>query len=266
MSAAVIALLCVFAALTSCGSQTEDSNTGNNNSDDSPIVYGIPGIGVGKPEVEAAEVFDSNGFIICVDPGHGFMDGGTGENILPNGILEKDITLAMSKKLGAELTRLGYTVIMTHDGVNRPEDARYDDIFNATERTNFANSIEMDYFISLHVNAIEGKPDICGSHIYFMQSWAKINDSGELIAELIGESIEKALPDDPKPLVVDQNQQDTSFALVRDVKYPSSLVEIGFCTNESDAKNMVRDDWQETFACAVAAGINEYFTKYSDNR
>jgi N-acetylmuramoyl-L-alanine amidase len=48
------------------------------------------------------------------------------------------------------------------------------------------------------------------------------------------------------------------------VNYPSSLVEVGFCTNPNDAEKMVNDAWQEKFAQSLADGIDAYFTEYAE--
>ena len=79
------------------------------------------GIGRENKEPIAPEiVYEPKNYTICVDPGHGFVDGGTGENIFENGVLEKDITIAVSKLLRTYLEERGFEVIMTHDGINVP--------------------------------------------------------------------------------------------------------------------------------------------------
>ena len=60
-------------------------------------------------------------FTVCIDPGHGFLDGGCGDGYFENGILEKDITLSISKKLNEALGLLGFNIIMTHDGTTFPK-------------------------------------------------------------------------------------------------------------------------------------------------
>ena len=261
MLALVPLLLC---QATSCGNEdeTEEENTPTKqNITAVSVTPAKPGVGVGRVMPEAAE---PNGIIICIDPGHGFMDGGTGDGILPDGLLEKDITMSIATKLSEDLTRLGYTAILTHDGVNPPQAAVYDQIFNANERAAYANSIRMDYFISIHVNSASN-PAAEGSRIYYYDNSIKVNPIGGAVAELMGKAIEENMPEDVDPDVVDQSLDPyNSFALCREVKYPSSLVEIGFCTNETDAAKMVRDDWQEKFAQSLANGINEYFTEYAE--
>ena len=81
------------------------------------ITPAIPGTGIGRVMPVAEE---PNGIIVCIDAGHGFMDGGTGDGVLPDGLLEKDITMMIAQKLSEDLIMYGYTTIFTHDGENLP--------------------------------------------------------------------------------------------------------------------------------------------------
>ena len=79
---------------------------------------------------------------IVIDAGHGGHDTGT---IGPNGLMEKDLVLDVSLRLGRLLeTRLGADVIYTRD----------DDTFIPLEtRTAIANEHQADLFISVHANS-----------------------------------------------------------------------------------------------------------------
>ena len=261
MMALVPLLLC---QATSCG---VDDNTNENETPADPgdvavsITPAKPGIGVGRVMPVAEE---PNGIIICIDAGHGFMDGGTGDGVLPNGILEKDITMSIALKLSEDLARYGYTTFLTHDGENLPAAAVQDHIFNAYERAAFANSTTMDYFISIHVNSAQNTAAE-GSRIYYYDSSNKVKKIGGDVAEFMAKAIEKNLPDDPDPGITDQSLDPyNAFILCNQVNAPSSLVEIGFCTNPTDASRMISDDWQEQFAQSLADGIDEYFTQYAE--
>ena len=248
---------------TSCGAdETNEENTAEDQTKEAIVITpATPGIGIGRVMPVAEE---PNGITVCIDPGHGFMDGGTGDGILPDGLLEKDVTMAIARKLSEDLTMLGYTTIITHDGVNPPPDAVYDSIFNAYERAAYANSITMDYFISIHVNSSQN-PVAEGSRIYYYDSSNKTKKIGGDVAEQLVKAIEKNLPDDPDPMLYDQSLDPyNAFIVCNQVNYPSSLVEVGFCTNPNDAEKMVNDAWQEKFAQSLADGIDAYFTEYAE--
>ena len=113
-----------------------------------------PSVGIGRPEekeTEPAVVYEKKNYTICVDPGHGFVDGGTGEGVFEDGILEKDVNFAVAGKLAEFLEIRGFDVIMTHDGKNIPKaDTNGNKIFNAEERAAYANTLDIDYFVSIH--------------------------------------------------------------------------------------------------------------------
>jgi N-acetylmuramoyl-L-alanine amidase len=78
---------------------------------------------------------------IIVDPGHGGLDPGA---IGPTGLREKDVTLAISRRLEQRLRHAGFEVVMT----------RSDDRYVALEeRTAIANARRGDLLVSIHANA-----------------------------------------------------------------------------------------------------------------
>jgi N-acetylmuramoyl-L-alanine amidase len=90
---------------------------------------------------------------VAIDPGH----GGEDEGVKGTGIKEKDLTLAIARRLKAMLeARLGVRVLLTRD----------DDRNVALDgRTAVANNNKADLFISLHANAAMRKP-VAGAAIF----------------------------------------------------------------------------------------------------
>lgn len=79
---------------------------------------------------------------VMIDPGHGGKDPGA---IGPTGLKEKDVVLALGRKVREKLSRSGgFDVRMTRD----------EDVFiPLEERTAMANKGRVDIFVSLHINA-----------------------------------------------------------------------------------------------------------------
>ena len=99
----------------------------------------------GRPAAKAerpAGVIRSFVKTIVLDPGHGGKDPGA---VGRNGLMEKDVTLRISKKLRERLaSRLDSKILMTRDT----------DVFiPLEERTAIANSRDADLFVSIHINA-----------------------------------------------------------------------------------------------------------------
>lgn len=217
------------------------------------------GAGFGR-EKDEPEQKEPTGHVILVDAGHGFMDGGCGEGFYSDGTLEKDITLAVAKLLNERLQLLGYETIMTHDGENLPAaDTNNNKIFSASERVVYANELDIDYLISIHVNAFAEDSSVHGMNIYYQQSSVKVNSWGADAAKSIADSLDDAGVSTKDTNIKDGKSAGTSFALTRDVKAASSLLEIGFVTNKTDADNMVDPAWQKNVANAVADGIDKFF-------
>ncbi|WP_298082293.1 N-acetylmuramoyl-L-alanine amidase, partial [uncultured Campylobacter sp.] len=97
--------------------------------------------GAKSTSVAAGKIYKSTkGKLIVIDPGHGGSDSGA----VGNGLKEKNVVLATSKKLGALLQKRGYRVLYT----------RSTDVFiNLRSRTIFAGKKNADMFISIHANA-----------------------------------------------------------------------------------------------------------------
>jgi len=95
---------------------------------------------------------------IVIDPGHGGKEIGA---IGPSGMVEKDVTLTICRKLADALSsRLGTRVILTRND---------DVVVSLDQRTAIANQYHADLFLSVHMNAavIKGAH---GSETYFLSA------------------------------------------------------------------------------------------------
>lgn len=92
---------------------------------------------------------------VVVDAGHGGHDPGA---IGPHGVREKDVTLAMARRLKRRLERVGFQVVLTR---------RDDRFLGLDERTALANTARGDLFVSLHANA-HPRRDRGGIETYFL--------------------------------------------------------------------------------------------------
>ncbi len=261
---ALILVALLILSFVSCSVETGDESLADLSDDGYPPA--IPSEGIGREDEEQnAPTPDNNGLVICVDPGHGFLDGGCGDGYLPDGILEKDVNLAIAKMLRDELLLRGFDVIMTHDGVSFPKSAIDDgnQKFNPNERVSYVNTLDIDYFISIHVNSFVSDSSVDGMRIYFKETSRKTEKISEEVALSLSDAVYGEFPDAKEPVVVDHTD-DASFAVIRETVAPAALVEVGFATNASDAANMVNPEWQARVAEALAEGIENYFVENED--
>lgn len=231
-------------------------------------------------------------YTVVVDAGHGGPDPGMRGPI--GGALalrEKDVTLAVAKRVARELERRGMNVLMTRTT---------DTLIALSDRGRIANEHRADIFISIHVNAAnpqwKNPAATRGFETYFL-SEAKTEDERRVAAM---ENDAVRFEDGPGPGARDdalgfilsdmrQNEhlresndlaetiqsrlgrvhpgpsrgvQQAPFRVLVTAFMPAVLVEIGFGTNPSEAAFINRADGQGLIASAVADAAVIYFGHY----
>jgi len=240
-----------------------------------------PGKPATKPPLPANNVVRM--VTIALDPGHGGEDPGA---IGATGTREKDIVLAVAKKLKARLEALPNTrVMLTRDG---------DYFVPLGKRVEKARKVQADLFVSIHADAFieqrargssvfvlsekgasstaarwlatdQNKADMIGgvnlakhdrqlaSVLFDLSTTAQINDSLKLGKAVLGEigginRLHKA--------AVEQ----AGFAVLKAPDIPSILVETAFISNPEEEAKLKDDDYQEQLANAITKGIKRYFS------
>ena len=258
----ILVLVMAVVSLTSCGKPNEANDGGG---EGNKTTLATPSIGVGRHQQEADnptnDPAEDTGIVICIDAGHGFVDGGCGEGIEAlGGVLEKEINLSIANMLDETLRHMGYTTIMTHNGKDIPSwDTNKNNIFSASERVVYVNTLDIDYLVSIHVNS-NNDSSVSGLWICYEQNARKQNDWSEKIAQSISSAISENQLDVSKNVL----KSEYSLALTRETYAAASLIEIGFATNTSDAARMLDPQWQSLLAKSIADGIDDFF-KGGDN-
>ena len=197
---------------------------------------------------------------IVIDPGHGGKDGGTTNTKLK--ILEKTVSLDVSKRLGEILRAQGFEVSFT----------RTEDVYlTLAERAEFSRAAQADLFISVHFNAA-GKSTVTGVETYAMTpqfqrstSSAK-SDASDRVFEpgnaydawnsILGFSMHRALLQKLKPS--DRGLKQARFAVLRLAECPSVLVEVGYLSNPEEARKIATESYRAQIAEGLANGITAY--------
>jgi len=170
-------------------------------------------------------------------------------------IYEKDVTLAISLYLRDFLQEAGAFVIMTREedkdlaspeahrqGRRKSEDTR--------NRVKLINEQKPDFLITVHLNAIPS-PRWSGAQTFYYPSY-KENAN---MAHLIQDEIKRVLGNtDRKPMVTDD------VFIIREVKSPSVLVEVGFLSHAEEAKQLGSTEYQKAMANAIYQGILRHFS------
>lgn len=214
---------------------------------------------------------------IVIDPGHGGKDKGA---ISPNGLYEKDIVLALAKKLKKSLeSTSGCEVILTRTN---------DRFLSLEERTAIANAQKADLFISIHTNAHENR-NLHGTETYFLNlsndkesarvaalenatSTRRISDLENILKDImlntkINESAKLAKTVQSNLIknlrknynrVKDLGVKQAPFYVLLGAEMPSVLIETAFITNKNEEQRLSDKNFQKNLVAGISSGICSY--------
>ena len=224
---------------------------------------------------------------IVLDPGHGGLDVGAKGKF---GSLEKDIDLAISKKVKALIEQSqAYRVVLPRDKDVNP---------SLENRAAIANNNDALVFLSIHVNGSFRKK-AQGSETFFMSLNATDEESRRLAyqenrEQALDKSIAGADKDDIKMILWDMAQsayikqssqlaeliqaqlnsllgtanrgiKQADFVVLRGVACPAVLVEAAFISNPEEEQKLVDEAFQDNVAQAVYTGLMRFLAAYGKN-
>jgi N-acetylmuramoyl-L-alanine amidase len=220
--------------------------------------------------------------VIVIDPGHGGKDPGASG---PNGIHEKDIVLAISRKLYADLAQEpGVKVYMT----------RYGDYYiGLRQRLQLARRDKADIFIAVHADAYKD-PYSNGASVFALSLRGASSEAARWLAEKenyseLGGVDLNGKNDMLRSVLIDLSQTATitsslwlgndvlgqinhistlhkgkveqaPFVVLKSPDIPSILVETGFISNPKEERALSSAAYQQKMALAITQGINQYFS------
>lgn len=200
---------------------------------------------------------------IVIDPGHGGSDRGTHGR----SSFEKSMTLDVARRVERKLAGSGLRVILTRTS---------DKTVALEDRVEFARAKSADLFVSIHFNSggsAEGIETYCtppagaSSTANFSGSGSDRDSGGGDRAAVTnnrfdGQNIwlahcaQKSLLRSTGAL--DRGVRRARFWVLRYTSCPAILIEAGFLTNPSEEARILRSDYRETLAKAIADGIVTY--------
>jgi N-acetylmuramoyl-L-alanine amidase len=212
-------------------------------------------IRAGRQAVEA-QAWSVANRVIVVDPGHGGSDPGAAGK---DGALEKDITLAIGRRLADCLGQAGAMVLLTREADTELSDPattgqaakKREDL---TRRVDLANANRADLYLSIHVNS-SSSPARRGAQTFVQPGSA----AGKMAAEFIQAELAETFKNTGRrPVEVDH-------FITRNTSMPAVIVETGYITNEAEAKLLQDPDYQAKAARAIYAGVVKYFARMSSS-
>lgn len=190
-------------------------------------------------------------YCVVVDAGHGGDDPG---KVGINGALEKDLNLAIAKRLAALLEQSDVKVVMTREDENGLYDAGAErkKVQDMKRRITKMEEADPDIVVSVHQNSYEGAA-IKGAQVFFYTDSAE----GKLLADMIQNRMISGL--DPENHRV--AKANNSYYLLKKTTRPIVIVECGFLSNPEEAEKLCDPLYQERIAWQIHMGILQYLNK-----
>jgi len=219
---------------------------------------------------------------IAIDAGHGGEDPGARG---ANGSHEKDITLAIAKKLKAKIDEeSGMRAVLTRD----------DDYFIPLHgRVVKARKLQADLFVSIHADAFTN-PAANGSSVFALSEKGATSASARYLAKKENESdliggvslnvkdpvLARTLLDLSQTATINDSLklgkavlghigginklhknhvEQAGFAVLKSPDIPSILVETAFISNPEEERKLNDEAYQDKLVQSIVSGIKKYF-------
>jgi len=241
-------------------------------------------LALGKPVSESASAVPQYARLITVaiDAGHGGEDPGA---IGANGTHEKDVTLAVARKLKQKLDGVeNMRGVLIRDG---------DYFIPLAKRVNKARAVKADLFVSIHADAFI-RPQARGSSVFALSEngassvaarWlAKKENEADLVGgvniDVKDPFLKRTLLDLSQTATINDSLklgrsvlkeiggvntlhkphvEQAGFAVLKSPDIPSILIETAFISNPEEEKRLKDEAYQNKLVDAIVAGIRDYF-------
>lgn len=187
---------------------------------------------------------------IVIDAGHGGVDPGA---VGVTKVLEKDVTLAVSKRLQVLIQQGGGRAVMvrTEDvdlGTSQGLLARKRE--DLAQRLQLAMDSNADIYLSIHANSFPN-PKLSGAQVFYRAESAE----GKMMAQALQETLNKAI----NGTRVAKANKD--FFILKKAHSAAATVELGFLSNPVEEQQLKDPAYQQKLAVAIYQGLGEYFRK-----
>ncbi len=221
--------------------------------------------------------------IVVIDPGHGGKDPGA---MGRNGVHEKNVVLAISKKLKDDINKVpGFKAILTRSR---------DEFIPLRGRLAIARKNKADMFVAIHADAYRNH-QAHGVSVFALSQRGATSEAARWLAyrenksELMGGVDLNDKSHMLKSVLINLSQMTTvrmslqigealvhnigrfahlhhgmrveqaAFVVLKSPDIPSLLVETGFISNTFEARRLTSKPYQNRLAKAIAGGIVNYF-------
>ncbi len=188
--------------------------------------------------------------VVLIDAGHGGVDPGA---VGKGQVLEKDVTLAVSKRLQALVQQSGAKTIMVREddrdlGTSQGLLKRKRE--DLAQRIQLALDNQAEVYLSIHANSFPNAK-LTGAQTFYH------SDSPE--GKLLAQSIQQELNIMTNGNRVIKGTQD--IYVLKKAHQAAVTVELGFLSNLAEEQLMATPEYQQKLAVAIYQGLSIYFSK-----
>lgn len=198
-----------------------------------------------------AEFFEKKGTIV-LDAGHGGEDGGA---VGINGVMEKDINLAIALELEKYFKQNNFEVVMIRDTDTAVGDQNLDTIAQR-KRSDTQNRLRTVsetgdcILVSIHQNHFS-QSKYSGAQVFYSGNREE--------SKALAEAIRRNIVDSLQPGNNRENKQaEKNIYLLYNCQAPAVLVECGFLSNPEEAEKLSQEAYQKDMAAAIYNGLIDY--------
>ncbi len=190
-------------------------------------------------------VYNGKKITVVIDAGHGGQDAGAKS---ADGILEKDLTLAIAKKVKELNSNNAIEIVLVRDG---------DVYMNPQQKVEFAKSKNADLVISFHVD--NGPKELADTKTGMSVFVAKDEFANAAKSKTLATVIVKEFSNNYGLTVKPQlNQRQMGIMILQANTCPAVLIEAGFINNEKDLAYLQTSAAKETIAKNLLTAIEKY--------
>lgn len=170
-----------------------------------------------------------SGTVVVIDPGHGGIENGA----VWAGVREKNVNMAIARRVESILRSRGYSTVMTRRG---------DATVSLDYRAAVANYYRRSVLVSIHCNS-DRYQNGRGIETFYC------GGAGKRLAR----NIHRIL--DARTSAPNRGIKSCRFRVLRKTRGPSALVECGFLSSRSERNLLCQPAYQQRIAGAIADGI-----------
>ena len=167
----------------------------------------------------------------------------------PGDVVESDLCHALAVRVEGRLAALGTQVLLTRPAQSEPG-APFPD---APARAEFANDVGADLVLSLHVGSVSSPlPNGIVTFYFGDPRGGAHSTGGRILAELVQEEVHQRTD------LLDCRTHPRSWDLLRLTRMPAVRVEVGYLSNEADARRLLSPAFQDVVAEGLAAAVTRF--------